>query len=108
MPAKITGPHGPSLPIQSRASFSKSWTWKYFAATKTAMAAIAYTTHLQRELMLEEAAGDRSTAPLSGSVFTEWIPFDDIVLELNQPPRCETCGAYGFFPIIALAAKAVT
>ena len=47
-----------------------------YAATRTAMAAIAYRTHLQRELMLEEAASDRSTAPLLGSVFTEWIPFD--------------------------------
>src|SRR5216117_3336888 len=96
MPAKITGPHDPSLPIQSRADFNKSWTWRYFTARTMPMAAATYRTHFHIELTLEETSCDSETAPVSGWVRMEWesLPFSCINVErelhrgIVNPSQC--------------------
>src|SRR6266511_2114789 len=83
MPTKITGPHGPSLPIQSSADFNKSWTCRYFTARTMPMPAATYRTHFHLELTVEETFRDCSTAPVSGWVCMEWesLPFSCINVE---------------------------
>src|SRR5437867_6292418 len=85
MPAKISGPHGPSLPIQSSAAFNKSWTWRYFTARTMPMPAATYRTHFHLELTLEETSCDCATAPVSGWVCVECEPLNNINYKIRIP-----------------------
>src|SRR6266496_4001557 len=82
MPTKITGPHGPSLAIQSSADFNKSWTWRYFTARTMPMPAATYRTHFHLELTVEETScDDGATGPVSGWEEWESLPFSCINVE---------------------------
>src|ERR1044071_9540733 len=106
MPIKITGPHGPSLPIQSSADFNKSWTCKNFTANTMATPAVAQKSHVHRPLTLEETFCDCAKAPVSGLVCTECEPLGNMLPELDSRPFTLVPGAHGCFPMIALATKA--